>query len=163
MHGVCTFSTHHTWKTGPQDGSDVFVVLVLVDLDCAHRVKNKDSVVAACRDVCDHGIGALPEGQILAVTKVVLDIDKALAGISVCEHQTNTTDLSHTLGEHIDLFEGAVVSDGLIGAIARGDFVLKGSIGADEVGKVGLTTAPTNTKSADITAVVPASVRSERV
>jgi len=41
--------------------------------------------------------------------------------------------------------------------------VLDGRIRADEVWEVGLTTAPTNTKSADITAMVPATVRSKRV
>ena len=163
MNGVGTILTHHTWKTSPQNGSDVLVVLVLVDLDCAHCVENQNSVVAACRHVCNHSVSALPQGQVLAVTKVVLDVDEALAGISVREHQTNTTDFSHTLGEHINLCEGTVVSDRLVGAVARGDFMLKSSIRADEVGEVGLTTAPTNTKGTDIAAVVPASVRSKRV
>jgi hypothetical protein len=163
MSRVCTNLTHHTWKTSPQDGSDVLVVLVLIDLDGTNGMEDKHSVVAACRDICDHSIRALPKSQVLAVAKVVLDIDEAFAGISVREHQTNTTDLSHALSQHVNLREGTVVGDRLVGAVARRDFVLDSRIGADEVREVGLTTAPANTKSADIAAVVSASVGSKRV
>jgi len=103
--------TVHTWKACPQDGSDVLIVLVLVNLDCAHGMQNQHGVVAARRDIRDHRICALPKSQVLAITKVVLDIDETFTRISVCKYEADTSDLGHTLGQQVDLCEGTVIGD----------------------------------------------------
>jgi hypothetical protein len=126
-------------------------------------VEDEHCVIAARGDVRDHGICALPQCQVLAVTEVVFDIDKAFSGISICEHQADTSNFGHTLGQSVDLREGSVVGDRLVGTVSRRDFVLDGSIGADEVREVSLSTTPTNTEGADITAMVSAAIWSERI
>lgn len=152
-----------TWKTSPQNSGDVFVVFVLVDLNGSNSVQNKHSVVAAGGDIGDHRIRALPEGQVLTIAEVVLDVDEALSRVSIGEDETHTGDLGHTLGQEIDLGKSTVVGDRLIRAVARSNLVLNGGIGTDQVWEVGLATAPTNAESANIAAMVSASIGSKRV
>ena len=126
-------------------------------------MKHKHRVVAVRGNVRDHGICALPQGQVLTVAEVVLDVDEALSRICVREHQANTTYFGHTLGKQFDLSESAVVGDRLVGAVARRDLVLDSRIRADQIREVTLTAAPANTKSSNVAAMVPAAVGSGRV
>jgi hypothetical protein len=152
-----------TWKTGPENSCDVLVVCVLVDLNRTNCVEHKNRIVAVRGDVRNHGVCALPQGQVLTVAEVVLDVDEALSRICVREHQANTAYFSHTLGKQFDLSESAVVGDRLVRAIARCDFVLNSCVRADQIREVTLTAAPANTKSSNVAAMVPAAVRSGRV
>jgi hypothetical protein len=126
-------------------------------------VKHKHRVVAARGYVRDHSVRALPQGQVLAVAEVVLDVDEAFSGIGVREHQANTTHFGHTLGKQLDLGEGAVVGDRLVGAVARRDLVLNSRIRTYQIREVTLTAAPANTEGSDVAAMVLAAIRSGRV
>ena len=68
-----------TWKTSPEDSSDVLIVFVLINLDCTNCMKYKNCVVTVRGHVRDHGVCALPQGQVLTVAEVVLDVDEALS------------------------------------------------------------------------------------
>jgi hypothetical protein len=126
-------------------------------------VKDKHRVVAVRGDVRDHSVRALPQGQVLAVAEVVLDVDKAFSRIGVREHQANTAYFGHTLSKQLDLSEGAVVRDCLVRAVARRDLVLNSGVRANQIREITLTAAPANTEGSNVAAMVLAAVRSGRV
>jgi hypothetical protein len=69
--------------TSPEDGSDILVIVPVVDQDRTNGMKHDDGVLAKACDVADNSLTTLPEGKVVAVTLVAVDDDVAFTGVGI--------------------------------------------------------------------------------
>lgn len=147
-------------NTSPQDGGNVGVISVLLNQNSADRVNDQDGVIAGSRNVSDHFISALPESKVVAVTKVVIDCNVALAAITVNKDDSNLG----LLGQREDLIEVRVVAKRLVDAtILVDNFILDGRVGSDQVREVGGSRTPGHAESTLVATTVRTSVGAIRI
>lgn len=82
--GVATLLTG---QAGPDDGSDVGVIIPPVDQDGPNTVNNHNRVVAVADNSVNDGLAVLPQSEIFAVTLVAVDTDETLSRVGVDKHQ----------------------------------------------------------------------------
>ena len=69
--------------TSPEDGSDILVIVPVVDQDRTDGVKYNNGVLAEACDVANNSLATLPEGEIVAVSLVAVDDDVAFTSVGI--------------------------------------------------------------------------------
>ncbi|KAI6772755.1 hypothetical protein HG530_003713 [Fusarium avenaceum] len=82
-NGVTGFLTR---DTGPDDGRNVWVVLVLRQQDRANSMEDDNGVGADGGNVLDELVSLLPQSEVLAVTKVAVNLNVAFASVGIGEN-----------------------------------------------------------------------------
>ena len=75
-----------TGKTSPENGSDIGVVLVLLENDRANGVNDQNGVAAVASDGANSLVSTTPNSKVVTVAEISTDLNECLAGIAVGEN-----------------------------------------------------------------------------
>jgi hypothetical protein len=156
-NGVAWFLSRNT---SPQNGSDILVVVPVVDQDGTNGVKHNNSVLAETCNVADDSLASLPESEVVAITLITIDDDVTLSSVGIGEDwvimlvgtrgclsnasltDTSTIDFVGTLSKNIDLAEGSTIKDTFNRLAVRAYFGLDGRVRCNQVREVSGSAAP---------------------
>lgn len=144
------------WKTSPEDGGDVGVVLVFLEDDGTDGVDNKDGVGVKGSNVSGEFVSITPESKVVTVTLVGVDCDVVLATVSIGKNEGNLG-TGNGLGNSLQV---VVVADVGNGALVLCSLSLDSSNRGNQVREVGSTATPSHSKRVVVTATVTAGVGS---
>jgi hypothetical protein len=106
-----------TGNTGPDDGSNVLMLVPGLDQDGADSVHDNNSVVTLRGDGVNKDVTVVPKSKVVAVALVAVESNVSLASISICENNACTANLGDTVCKSSLLGDSIVVDDALDRAI----------------------------------------------
>lgn len=125
-----------SWKSSPDDGRHVGVLIPCVHEHRTGGVYHHDCVVTLACNVLNDGFAVVPECEIVAITFIAVYNDVALARIGVGKHQADATDIVSSSSECCDLRVGIVVRNRLDTATVAADFRFDGLQRCDDIREV---------------------------
>lgn len=145
---------------GVDNGSNVGVLVPVVDEHRTDGVNDDHGVVALAGDVLDQSVAVVPDREVVAIAQVPIDTDISFSCIGVDEDEGHASDVRNATSKSGDLGVCVVVNDRLDGAAVAPDLSLDGFQRSDQVWELSSTRSPAHGQSAVVTSTIGASVRS---
>lgn len=132
-NGIARFLARYT---SPENGSDVRMILVLLQHHGTNRVHDQDSVRAVCRNTLDGFVRILPERQVVSVSEIAVRLQIPLSSYRTGE---NDGDVSAS-GEFASRPQVPVVQARFVSTTIGSNLILDRGIRGNEVREFGSPT-----------------------